>query len=234
MNAPSLLALPVARASAPSNRSNTPPNTTSSPATIQACRPAATAATQAIRKPMIVSALGDRPSLPSPTAMGVIRPRTRARVSGETSDPLTRRPGPRAPTSSRPSARACRRGERLERLGDDGVDRLASLPPRRHEPDLAQLAQVPRHERLGQPDVLDELRHGGRPVGQAADDPQPVGVGEHLVELAQLTQVVGDVDDRGEGAADSGAGGGHGVRRPAGVWGRFDAVGSTAIHINAR
>ena len=32
MNAPSLLALPVARASAPSNRSKTPPNTTRSPA----------------------------------------------------------------------------------------------------------------------------------------------------------------------------------------------------------
>ena len=170
MNAPSLLALPVARASAPSNRSNTPPNTTRSPATIQACRPAATAATQAIRKPMIVSALGESPSLPSPTAMGVIKPRTRARVSGETSDPLTRRPGRsrRLVEAERPGLPA---GVRLERLGDDGVDRLASLSPRRHEPDLAQLPQVPRHERLGQPDVLDELRHRGRPVGQAADDP---------------------------------------------------------------
>ena len=101
MNAPSLLTLLVARARAPSNRSKTPPKTTRRPATSQAWAPAATAATQAMRKPMTVSALGDRPSRPRPTAIGVMRPRTRARVSGETSDPLTRRPARRRRRSPR-------------------------------------------------------------------------------------------------------------------------------------
>ena len=106
---------------------------------------------------MTVSALGDSPSRPSPTAIGVIRPRTLARVSGETSEPLTRPPAARRAGIVEAEGPRLPRGERLERLGDDGVDRLAALPPRRHEPDLAQLAQVPRHERLGQPDLLDEL-----------------------------------------------------------------------------
>ena len=82
---------------------------------------------------MSVSALGVRPSLPSATAIGVTRPRTRARVSGETSEPLTRRRS--RPASWRPSRRdrspdpapRVRDGERLERLGIDGVDGLAAL-----------------------------------------------------------------------------------------------------------
>ena len=164
------------------------------------------AATQAMRKPMTVSALGDRPSRPRPTAIGVMRPRTRARVSGETSEPLTRRPGrPRAGgvvEAERPRLAA---RERLERLGDDGVDGLAALPARRHEPDLPQLAEVPRHERLRQPDVLDELaaRSPGPPPGggRSAGGWRPRGP----CGPAHLAQVVGDVDDGRDRAADSGA-----------------------------
>jgi hypothetical protein len=42
----------------------------------------------------------------------------------------------------------------------------------------------------------DELGDGGLGLGEAADDPQPVDVGEGLVDEPQLAQVAG-LDDRG-------------------------------------
>ena len=49
------------------------------------------------------------------------------------------------------------------------------------------------------------------PAGQALDDAQAVDVGEGLVEVAQLAQVIGLVDDRGDRRADAGGRGGQGV-----------------------
>ena len=135
-------------------------------------------------------------------------------------------------TPSRPRARDWRVGERLERLGDDGVDGLAALAARRHEPDLAKLAQVPRHERLRQPDVLDQLRDGRRAVRQAA------------ARCAAGWRRRGPC---GTGAARAGRRGCRRPRRSCSGFGRawgtrvigdlracrvVDAVGSTAVHIN--
>jgi hypothetical protein len=65
---------------------------------------------------------------------------------------------------------------------------------------------VPRDERLGQPDLGDELRHrrlGGR---ETPDDPEPVDVRERLVDEAQLAEVVGLEDGVGDRAANVRAG----------------------------
>ena len=81
-----------------------------------------------------------------------------------------------------------------------------SRPLRRvvDDPRRAELAEVPAHERLGQPDVLDQLGHRGCAGRQALDDPQPVDVGQGLVEQSDLAELVGLVDDRCDGRADPG------------------------------
>jgi hypothetical protein len=63
---------------------------------------------------------------------------------------------------------------------------------------------VVAHEGLGEPHVIDQLRHGRRRLRQAPDDPEPVDVGERPVERAQVAQVVRLVDDGGKGPADPG------------------------------
>jgi hypothetical protein len=71
---------------------------------------------------------------------------------------------------------------------------------------------VPADQRLGEPDVVDELGNGRRALGQSLDDAQAVDVRQGLVEAAQLAQIVGLVDDRGDRRADVGGRGGQGVR----------------------
>ena len=87
---------------------------------------------------------------------------------------------------------------------------------------------MPRDERLGQADRRDELRDGRLRAGEDADDPEPVDVGERLVDEAQLAQLVGLEDGVGDRAANVRAGGtqGRGPRR--------FAVASTAVYINRR
>ena len=45
---------------------------------------------------------------------------------------------------------------------------------------------MPGHERLGQPDLRDELRDGRLAGGQAPDDAEAVDVGKGLVNETQL------------------------------------------------
>ena len=85
--------------------SKMPPKMTRRPATSQAWAPAATAATQAIPNPIRVRALGVRPTRASPRPMGSAMARTGSRSSGETNEPLTRRPAPFARPDRRPRAR---------------------------------------------------------------------------------------------------------------------------------
>ena len=60
-------------------------------------------------------------------------------------------------------------------------------------------------------------RDGGLAVGEPAHDAQPVHVGHDLVEGAQLAQVFGLGDGRGDRAADPGGRGGQGWG--SGFWG---------------
>jgi hypothetical protein len=84
----------------------------------------------------------------------------------------------------------------VECLGPEGADRLPAAPPRRDESRGPQSTEMPAHERLRQADVLDQVGHGRRTLGQPLDDAQPVDVSERLVEAPQVAQVVGLVDDR--------------------------------------
>ena len=98
-------------------------------------------------------------------------------------------------------------GEPRECLGAKTAERLAAAPARLDETGGPEAADVPAHERLREPDVLDQVPDRRVARREAADDPEPVDVGERLVDDAQLTQVIGLVDDRGERRANPGAGG---------------------------
>ena len=135
---------------------------------------------------MTVRALGVSPSLPAPTAIGAMAPRTRARVDCETND--------WSPIS------APRRGEGsvarpADRRDGHGGDRAAPATPRRmrsrsatssktfgrswqktSRPVRLRLDQagrleardVPGDQRLAEADGVDQVAHGGRSLGQAA------------------------------------------------------------------
>jgi hypothetical protein len=63
-------------------------------------------------------------------------------------------------------------------------------------------------------------------MGETPDDPQPVDVGEGLVDETQLTQLVGLEDGVGDRAADVSARGAQQVTPGLG------AVASTTVYIN--
>lgn len=90
---------------------------------------------------------------------------------------------------------------------------------------------MPRDERLREPDLGDELGDGRLRGREAADDPEPVDVGESLVDEAQLAQLLGLEDGVRERAADAGRRGAQGAVLRYGVAG---AIGSTAVYINGR
>ena len=96
------------------------------------------------------------------------------------------------------------RRDLAERLGAQGADRLAPDAARRDETGDAKPLQVVTDQRLTESDVRDELGHAGLAFRQATDDAQPIHVGEGLVKQAQLAQVVGLEDDRGDRGANAG------------------------------
>jgi hypothetical protein len=73
--------------------------------------------------------------------------------------------------------------------------------------------------------VGDELCDRRLSLGEAADDPQPVDVGEGLVDEAQLAQVAGLDDGGRDRRANPGRRGGQGGELLA-------AVVSTTVYIN--
>jgi len=90
-----------------------------------------------------------------------------------------------------------------EGSGPQAADRLAADSAGRDDSGGSQLAEMPAHERLAQPDVVDQLGDRGRGIREALDDPQPVDVGQRLVEQADLAKVIRLIDDRGDRRADS-------------------------------
>ena len=177
-------------------------------------RPAAAAtiaATTAIPKPIRVSAFGVSPSRPE--REGDRRGDAADAVAELRADdePLTRRPRSRPAAPARPRTAAWRAANAVEGLGHEPADRLAADPAGRHEARGAEPAEVPRDERLGQADLGDELGDARLAVGEAADDPQPVHVGEGLVDEAQLAQVVGLDDGGRDRRADAGGRGDQGT-----------------------
>ena len=66
---------------------------------------------------------------------------------------------------------------------------------------------MPADERLRQPDLADQVGDGRVTSRETLDDPEPVDVGERLVDDAQRAQLVRLVEDRGQRRADPGGGG---------------------------
>lgn len=92
---------------------------------------------------------------------------------------------------------------------------------------------MPRDKGLAEADVVDELGDRRLALGEPADDPEPVDVGQGLVDEADGAEVVGLVDDGGDGRADAGGGGAQG--KGSGCCRRDDpSVGSMAVYINMR
>src|SRR3954463_15711752 len=157
MKAPNGLTAPVARASVPSNMSNAPPMKTTSPPRTQTCAASKAAPTTEIPKPMSVSPLGVRPARPIARAIGsktfLIRPRDSLEiVTGSLS-------------AREPEDRALTLGEFLERFFTKSTDGPAPLPPRDDAPGGREPAEMPRHERLREADMGDELRDGRLALG---------------------------------------------------------------------
>ena len=90
---------------------------------------------------------------------------------------------------------------------------------------------MPGHERLRQPDLLDEVGNAGVGLGETPDDPQPVDVGECLVDESELSEILRLEDGVGDRAADVGPGRTQG-QAPR-VMGR-STVGSTPVYLNGR
>ena len=221
MNAPNGLTLPVARASVPSNMSKAPPTKTTMPPMTQSCATRSRAPAIEIPKPISVSPFGVRPTRPIASAIGsktfLIRPRDSLEMV--ICSPCHAKDG------------AFAGGELLERFLAEAADRLAALPPGHHDAGRSEATQMPRHERLAEADMGDQLGDGRLALGETPDDPQPVDVGHDLVERTQLAQVLGLGDGGGDGAADSGGRRGQGVDSG---WGGAIAVTSTTIYINRR
>jgi hypothetical protein len=121
-------------------------------------------------------------------------------------------------------------GEFGEGFLAQAADGLAAFAAGLHDARGTEAAEMPRDERLAEADMGDQLGDGCLAGGQAAHDAQAVHVGHDLVECAQLAQVVGLGDGRGDGAADPGWRGGQG-------WGSrlgFVVVASTTVYINRR
>ena len=146
----------VARARAPSKRSKTPPKMTSSPRGSSACGGRGERGDDAIPKPMQRSGRW---------ASGRAA-RRRARSGSQRADAgaelrADERAAHEAARSRLAAAatRGCPPGGRRRRRMPRGepAERLAADPAGRHEAGGAEPADVPRDERLGQPDLGDEL-----------------------------------------------------------------------------
>jgi hypothetical protein len=123
-------------------------------------------------------------------------------------------------------------GELVKCLGPETADRLSAPAPGLDDAGAPEATDVPRHERLRQADMGDELGDRRLTVRQAADDPEAIHVGHDLVEGTQLAQVIRLGDGRGDGAANAG-----GRRRQVcdSSWGwRRSVIASTTIYINRR
>ena len=118
-------------------------------------------------------------------------------------------------------------GVGAEGLGNEARDGLATDAAGLDQAGNPEAPEVPRHERLAQADTLDEVGHARLALRQALDDPQPVHVGQGLVDEPELAQLLGLIDDGREGRPDPGAG-------RAQVGDPETAVGSTAVYINRR
>jgi len=77
-----------------------------------------------------------------------------------------------------------------EGLRTKRADRLAPDSTGRDEPGHPKALQVVAHERLGEPDMGDELSHARLASSETSNDAQSVHVSEGLVERPQVAEVI--------------------------------------------
>ena len=176
-----------------------------------------------------VSAFGVRPRRPRPRAIGVARSRTRARMRRR--DEGAGHEAVLLPVLD-PEDAPLVLGEGAEGLRQEAGHGLAADSPRLDEPRDPEATEVPRHERLAQPDPFDELGHGRLALGEALHDPKAVHVGERLVDEAQRAEVLGLVDDGRDGRADVRGGRCQGSLRIPRPDRGLAVDGSTLVYIN--
>jgi hypothetical protein len=161
MNAPNLLALPVARRKcAVEHVEDAARRKTTVPPMTHACAPVRIAPTVVIANPISVSPLGVRPM----PAHGE-RDRLEDLLDGAAGFV---RDGHRL-SPPRPGSRAHGPAKLTETLLAQAADRLAALAPRlRRLLRARRTTEMPRHERCDSPNVRDELRDGPHALlGQA-------------------------------------------------------------------
>jgi len=90
----------------------------------------------------------------------------------------------------------------VEDVGPELAEDLAADPPGLDDSGGLEARHVPAHERLTEPDGLDQIAYGSPPFGQPPHDAEAIHVRKRLVENAQLPQIVGLVDDRCDGCPD--------------------------------
>jgi hypothetical protein len=123
-------------------------------------------------------------------------------------------------------------GKGAESLGEQARDGLTADATRLDEAGDSEPPEMPRDERLAQPDALDELGDGRLALGEALDDAQAVHVRERLVDETQRAQVLWLVDDGRDGRADVCGGRCQMTLRMPGPDRVFAVDGSTLIYIN--
>jgi hypothetical protein len=100
--------------------------------------------------------------------------------------------------------RALAGGELGECLLAEAADRLSAAAACLDDAGGPQPTDVPRHERLRQADVGDELGDRRFALGESPDDAQSIDVGHDLVERTQLAQVLGLGNGGGDRTANAG------------------------------
>ena len=152
MKAPSLLTVPVARATAPSNMSKPAPTVATMPASSHHSSAASSPPNEAMPKPMSVSMFGRQPG-----ARHRQRERLDARADARTL--VGRDEGALAHDRHLASAEklVLLLVEARERLACQAADDLAAGAAGLHEAGDPQPAQVPRDQRLAEVDVAHEV-----------------------------------------------------------------------------
>jgi hypothetical protein len=93
-------------------------------------------------------------------------------------------------------------GDLTKDVGTKLADDLAAGPLGFHDAGSSESTDVPRNQRLAEPDGIDQFAYGCRALRKPSDDAKAVNVRERLVENAQLAKIVGLIDDCGDGAPE--------------------------------
>ncbi len=123
-------------------------------------------------------------------------------------------------------------GKAIPRLGDQTRDRFSAGAARLDQTGQTQLAQMPRDERLAEPDVVDELGDRRLTLREPPHDSQAIHVRQGLVNQSNGAEILGLVNDRGDRGPDTSRR--RAQERLRSVAAAIQGVGSMEVYINMR